>query len=689
MAKCSYCHNSGESKEDLYVVCSSCNNSVHVACLKRSVPGGLLGDNFFNFVCESCNLEDCEQITRQKLSWFAIIVLAMYNLHRRSEGVSKRGYFHWKSHICNFIDKHWNVLFTPSVKKKKSWMGTVSGTLSHFCPSFFLSGSEELKEPGWWRITHDNMSPQQIVEIHIRNQTSKKKCKSKVQEVIAAGNSSPSSSGNEESNVSSNYLDCGASVMETEIITACTCECTLNSESVSCEHCRKGTGFKNENKNSNSVYPDLFISDEHLSDMDVDVNDVVPLDLRGSERDTFNLFENFFPCVESKETVQSRSSFTSGLPDKTYHIEDHHLVSWEDVQSENPSCSKNINIPKDKRIGKDASKVVNENLETQQVLSQSLFQRTCVPMSEYEELQLLSQLRQTSETRELPGFALRLYRKLCVRQLKRQRGLPIFNLDKTFQGNKDHKRSANVWMHPNFCSRNNTPVDARILDRFYHVPTKFDNEKQKNCPFKIRLMGCSEPTCFVSPYTQRQLKPFIRRDYETVPHWLKLLSEIKVKANEKDINWKPEPRRPIDYCYVRPQHISAVNSLCCEFFYPGIDLTETLQYPDFSCVVLYRKLVIAFAFMVPDAGYNETYISFLFTRPEWRGAGIATFMLYHLIQTCMGKDITLHVSATNPAVILYQKFGFKIEEFILDFYDKYLPADSQECKHALFLRLSR
>lgn len=55
----------------------------------------------------------------------------------------------------------------------------------------------------------------------------------------------------------------------------------------------------------------------------------------------------------------------------------------------------------------------------------------------------------------------------------------------------------------------------------------------------------------------------------------------------------------------------------------------------------------------------------------------------------MGKDVTLHVSATNSAALLYQKFGFKVEELILDFYDKYFPADSKECKHAMFLRLSR
>jgi len=65
------------------------------------------------------------------------------------------------------------------------------------------------------------------------------------------------------------------------------------------------------------------------------------------------------------------------------------------------------------------------------------------------------------------------------------------------------------------------------------------------------------------------------------------------------------------------------------------------------------------------------------------------FMLYYLIQSCIGKDITLHVSANNKAMLLYQKFGFKAEEFNMNFYEKYLPADSIECKNAFLLRLRR
>ena len=47
---------------------------------------------------------------------------------------------------------------------------------------------------------------------------------------------------------------------------------------------------------------------------------------------------------------------------------------------------------------------------------------------------------------------------------------------------------------------------------------------------------------------------------------------------------------------------------------------------------IHRKIVIGFSFMVPDVKFNEAYISFIFTHPEWRRAGIAKFMLYHLIQ---------------------------------------------------------
>lgn len=118
-------------------------------------------------------------------------------------------------------------------------------------------------------------------------------------------------------------------------------------------------------------------------------------------------------------------------------------------------------------------------------------------------------------------------------------------------------------------------------------------------------------------------------------------------------------------------------------------MSECLTYPDFSIIALYKKLVVGCAFLVPDVGHNEAYVSFMAVRPGWQKAGIGKFMLYHLTQTCLGKDFTLHVSANNPAIFLYQKFGFRIEKMIFDFYEKFLPVESPHSKHALFLRLGR
>jgi len=222
------------------------------------------------------------------------------------------------------------------------------------------------------------------------------------------------------------------------------------------------------------------------------------------------------------------------------------------------------------------------------------------------------------------------------------------------------------------------PVQTRnILDRF-----------QMSIIRKVEsLVVTGTITNFVeSPYSQKMLKPFIRRDIEMTPAKLKLLRSIQFKNKEET---RLDLLHPIDFCYVQPNHMAAVNTLASLIFWPSVDLTEVLQYPDFSCVVLYRRLCIGFAFLVPDTRWNESYLSFYGVHPDWKNSGIGTYMLYHIIQTNMGKDLTLHVSANNPAVFLYHKFGFKVEEFVRNFYDKYLPPDSNECKHALFLRLSR
>lgn len=343
---------------------------------------------------------------------------------------------------------------------------------------------------------------------------------------------------------------------------------------------------------------------------------------------------------------------------------------------------------------------VRSHWKQQHLTSEEKFPgKNLLPFTVYEEKQLLKKLKSYGSMLESHHILCRLKRKLIVQQQKYERGLPVFDLDAVVNQLTGSKRDLygmdEIKHEQENLDQSNMPMyrmqrgNACILDR-YHNPAA-EVQQQQQVAFITRLIGTEDDQLqpVHSPYTSRLLKPFIRRDYETEPPKLKLLKEIQGYPYRSSSE-KPVVRQaPIDYCYVRPQHIPSINTLCRQFFWPGIDVSGCLQYPDFSCVALYRKLVIGFAFMVPDVKYNEAYISFIFTHPEWRGSGIACFMLYHLIQTCRGKDVTLHVSASNPAMLLYQKFGFKQEEFILDFYDKYFPAEAKDSRHAFFLRLRR
>lgn len=68
-----------------------------------------------------------------------------------------------------------------------------------------------------------------------------------------------------------------------------------------------------------------------------------------------------------------------------------------------------------------------------------------------------------------------------------------------------------------------------------------------------------------------------RRDYETKPPKLQLLSQIRSHLHKSDPHWTPEPDAPLDYCYVRPNHIPTINSMCQEFFWPGMFMFQTRQ----------------------------------------------------------------------------------------------------------------
>jgi len=206
--------------------------------------------------------------------------------------------------------------------------------------------------------------------------------------------------------------------------------------------------------------------------------------------------------------------------------------------------------------------------------------------------------------------------------------------------------------------------------------------------FKERILGDESGrlrnSWIYSPYTNRKIKPYIRRDVESIPKKFLLLEELFNKYKSKFDSPIPVERAPIDYCYLQPKYLYQVNQMLCDNFWRGIDISESLVYPEYSIIALYKKLVIGCGFITPDG-----YITYICVHTEWRSMKIGSFMLYHLTQSCPDKDITLHVSVTNDAVLLYNKFGFKPEQYIVNFYSKYIPEGSLLSNNAFLLRLRR
>lgn len=98
-----------------------------------------------------------------------------------------------------------------------------------------------------------------------------------------------------------------------------------------------------------------------------------------------------------------------------------------------------------------------------------------------------------------------------------------------------------------------------------------DLKSTNGITIKEKLLGKIREEPILSPYSNIYLKPYIRRDYSTSPNWLKLMAELLVKVNQNKDSWTLPPRYPLDYTYIQPEHIPAINSLCNQFFWPGID----------------------------------------------------------------------------------------------------------------------
>ncbi|XP_030383889.1 cysteine-rich protein 2-binding protein [Scaptodrosophila lebanonensis] len=801
LINCSYCE--ARIDDDNYLECQECNQCVQIKCLQRSsTPGDLLGDVFFDFTCIKCvraavektgttstaaSQPQSEILLRQRMPWLLVLSLSLYNLSIKSKGLSHHGYFHWRTHIISFVDKNWNYLFGPRVRRRKQWAGSVSGTLSHNSPEYFQSGVDVFQEHGWWKLAKDQ-TPRKVQEQYEQKQQLRQQ-----QRLERRLQPADEQSCDSDVSVTDNLND--VKPLNVVIAPEEALQTALPGESCARAIPYMGRPPKMVPQPEKEAVkllkpeppPDQEPQQQQLNPVQASLLDFLTENLGGDDLTMFNslpgimpepligagksdffmtealleapapsmgLFEmetnfnlpptvansatdrgTYYAAQQSEPPISDNACSSMELSTAAIYEEDDMMKSsaqsdhtdteqeTEDGAYQQPRIvqitnyqAKTTNPEELERkqqllevdhIKEEAIEETPEDAEEEETLTtKSTVLEPCKPsgfirqprrnwpwlaessntddtnetsaenltlMSVYEEQELHLQLQKffTLEQEglpiDIPAYVRRLYRKLCVRKWKREHNRPIFNLDE--------------YIDPTIRARRQFEQrQEQILDRYQLITHSYQNA---NTSFYARITGSIQYEFFESPYSKRVLHPFIFRSKEIGPPWLRLMCELQHR-----VNGEHPTRSTIDFCYVRPQHIAAVNALLQSAFWPGIDVSDCLSYPDYSVVALYKKLVVGCGFLVPDVGYNEAYITFMAVRPHWQRSGIATYMLYHLIQTCQSKDITLHVSASNTAVLLYQKFGFKMEEIVLGFYDKYLPLDSKESRKAFFLRLS-
>ncbi|KAI7872895.1 hypothetical protein BDF14DRAFT_1877358 [Spinellus fusiger] len=672
------------------------------------------------------------------MSWMTIVHLVIYNLMRRQDIESMKiqerdhKFFRWKEDVCAFIEEHWQYL-APDKPRSLTWHNTIASVLSTHS-TIFQSGFEKFHQSAWWTLKKEAPPVQENKPKVIKLKPNLKKPlkrarnenESEEQPTDRKLRRRPPSS----SQLLPDSLDSIQSSTKEDI------KPEINIKIEDCE-------IKEEDNNDNPLYG--FRSADYnsvfdlssLSELSCD-SDILSQtdDIRKNEdhpgkntiedkKKATDLWVDSIkkeyikpeieleeireasPPIEEDSKAQPEKIILKDLKEITQPEADiieitkltaHKVTTMQIIEIDHPSKDKineevelpiykmdiehNIQDKEDKNDGKKESNLAPRIPPTPTVLSQQ------------EEWQLLQKF--DNNTQNLPANVARYRRKLNVRRLKRNLGLKIFDIDSHVAQHIRQKRELSPMSkesqintsHPAPVKESNT-VQTTVESITYTPYASSFASRLYGMPRHRSTFTRDEP--WLSSWNGRKLRPYIRRDFESRPDRMRLLKQIKdcagrpmSKDKQRQGQGQVEENESIDYVYFQHQHLAQANIMLCRCFWDDIDVSESLMFPEFSIVALYRKCVIGCAFMTPEA-----YITYVAVLPGWESAGIGQFMLYHLFQTAISKDITLHVSANNNAMILYQKFGFKPEEFIVNFYDKYLPSTSELSKNAFLLRLRR
>jgi len=113
-------------------------------------------------------------------------------------------------------------------------------------------------------------------------------------------------------------------------------------------------------------------------------------------------------------------------------------------------------------------------------------------------------------------------------------------------------------------------------------------------------------------------------------------------------------------------------------------VVSELDWPEFTVIALYKNQVIAAAFMEPTG-----YITYIAVDYGWQKSGIGTKMLTMLASSLPQSVLSLHLCVTNPAITLFQRFGFATQCVISAFYANLMETENRSSRSAFFMKMKQ
>ncbi|KAL0229509.1 hypothetical protein GEMRC1_014126 [Eukaryota sp. GEM-RC1] len=141
---------------------------------------------------------------------------------------------------------------------------------------------------------------------------------------------------------------------------------------------------------------------------------------------------------------------------------------------------------------------------------------------------------------------------------------------------------------------------------------------------------------------------------------------------------------PFSTSHITSQSYPAVELVLRSFFFPTSQAKELIDLEHCSIICTDHHNTIKAGILCSVEGYIE----YVFVDSAFQRQGLASSLIQEMARRF--PRLSLHVDPFNSAILLYYRMGFKPlfkGGFCHFFYSKYLPLDTDKCRHAFHLEL--